>query len=140
MQCKDFNNRLAALGDINRPTTLMQQHMEHCPSCRETYAKAQMLFDLVAEEKLENVSPFINTRIMAQIEKQEERSWIARPAFVPVMSAALLFLGFISASIFTNPNQQVASNSTEIIASEYYFSDNPGTQLENIWLNSYQYE
>lgn len=140
MQCKDFNNQLASLADINRPTIMMQQHMEYCPSCRNAYARTKTLFDLVAEEKSEKVSPFINTRIMAKIENQENKSWFARPALITVMSAALLILGFFSASIFTNQNRQVVTDSTEIIASDYYFSNNPGAQLEEIWLNSYQYE
>lgn len=141
MQCKDFNNQLASRSDEDRPTHLMQQHMEHCPSCRDIYARSKTLLDFIAEEKSEKVSPFINTRIMARIEeKKEEKSWVAKPAWITVLSVALLLFGFISASIFTNQSTQTFSDSTEIIASDYYFSENPGTQLEEIWLNSYQYE
>jgi predicted anti-sigma-YlaC factor YlaD len=139
MKCNEFNNQLASLADINSPATKMQQHMEICSSCREAYAKSQVLFDIIAQEKTEKVTPFINTRIMAQIEKTEKKSWMARPALISVISAALLVLGFISASIFTNQNQ-VISNPAEVIASDYYFIDNAGSQLEEIWLNSYQYE
>lgn len=140
MQCKEFQNQLASLANITDPSTEMQQHMENCSSCRETYTQSHILFNVIAEEKIEKVSPFINTRILSQIEKQEKKSWLARPALVTVMSVALLILGFFSASIVTNPNKQMVTEQTEIIASDYYFSDYPGTHLEEIWLNSYQYE
>jgi predicted anti-sigma-YlaC factor YlaD len=139
MKCNEFHNQLASIREKGQLTREMMQHMETCSSCSEMYARTQSLFDVIAEEKAEKVSPFINTRILAQIEKQEKRVWLARPAIVSLMSVFIMVLGFFTAGIFTNQNQ-MASDSTEIIASEYYFSDNPGSQLEEIWLNSYVYE
>ncbi|WP_016776837.1 anti-sigma factor family protein [Anaerophaga thermohalophila] len=139
MKCNEFHNQLASIREKGQLTREMMQHMETCSSCSEMYARTQSLFDVIAEEKAEKVSPFINTRILAQIEKQEKRVWLARPAIVSLMSVFIMVLGFFTAGIFNNQNQ-VASDSTEIIASEYYFSDNPGSQLEEIWLNSYVYE
>jgi predicted anti-sigma-YlaC factor YlaD len=139
MNCNEFHNQLASIRDTGQLTPEMLQHMQSCSSCSRMYARTQSLFDVITEEKAEKVSPFINTRILAQIEKQEKRVWLTRPAIVSLMSVMIMILGFFTAGIITKQNQ-VASNSTEIIASEYFFSDNPGAQLEEIWLNSYEYE
>ncbi|WP_291855889.1 hypothetical protein [Marinilabilia sp.] len=140
MKCKDFNSQLAMLQDMGEIPAEMQEHMKHCDSCNEAFEKTHLLFDFVKEEKSQKVSPFVTTRIMGQIERVEKPSWFTRPALVVVMSIAVLVLGFFSASLFSAQESSKLADSTEIIATDYFFSENPGSQLEEIWLNSYSYE
>jgi predicted anti-sigma-YlaC factor YlaD len=138
MKCNDFNNKLASMKDITRLSPEMHQHMENCASCRKAFQKNEALLAVIKEEKRARVSPYINTRIMAQIEKQTARPKIAKPALVAVMSVILMVLGFLSTALFQNHSDM--ANSAEVIASDYYFNDNPGAQLEEIWINTYRDE
>ncbi len=138
MKCTDFNNKLAELTDPEKIPEDMRQHISTCVACREVYEKDLMLMHFIDEEKSAKVSPFITTRILARINQPQQKPWFVKPALVSVMSAALIILGFASASIlYSHPPE---SDATAIIASEYYFDNNPASQLEEIWLNSYQYE
>ncbi|PWD99513.1 hypothetical protein [Marinilabilia rubra] len=138
MKCNDFNNKLAFREPLKDVTSEMHQHIETCASCMEAFKKTKALFAFIEEEKQVSVSPYINTRIRVQIENQRTRPKMIRPVFVTVMSVILVILGFFSAELFQNQSNMF--DSAEIIASEYYFSDNPGTQLEEIWINTYQDE
>lgn len=138
MKCKDFNDILASMKDITRLSPEMHQHMENCASCRKAFQKNEALLAVIKEEKRARISPYINTRIMAQIEKQTARPKIAKPALVAVMSVILMVLGFLSPALLQNHSDM--ANSAEVIASDYYFSDNPGAQLEEIWINTYRDE
>lgn len=141
MKCKEFNSQLASHRQPDVVSPEMRGHIEECPSCRSVWEKTQLLFDFVAEEKARNISPFVTTRIMAEIESVERPSAIVfRPVQLSVLSVGLLLLGFISASLFSNPQSSSLADSTKIIATDYFFSDNPGSQLEEIWLNSYSYD
>jgi predicted anti-sigma-YlaC factor YlaD len=140
MKCKDFNNQLAMLQEMGKIPVEMQEHIKQCVSCSEVFEKTQQLFNFVAEERSQKVSPFVTTRIMGQIERAEKPSWFTRPSLVAVMSVVVLVLGFFSASLFSNSGSSTLANSTEIIATDYFFTENPGSQLEDIWLNSYSYE
>jgi len=140
MKCKDFNRQLAMLQNFGEIPVGMQEHMKYCASCREVFEKTQLLFDFVAEERSQKVSPFVTTRVMGQLEEAQRPGWFTRPALVSAMSIVVLILGFFAASLFTNPAPSTLADSTEIIATDYYFSGNPGSQLEEIWLNSYSYE
>ncbi|WP_010662174.1 hypothetical protein [Marinilabilia salmonicolor] len=141
MTCNEFNKQLAMLQRSGEMTQEMQEHMDECASCKETYEKEQLLFDFVEEEKALKISPFVTTRIMAQIERVEKPSrMVARPAFVSLLSVVVLILGFFSASLFSGSEASSLADSTEIIATDYFFSANPGSQIEDIWLNSYSYE
>jgi hypothetical protein len=137
MECKDFNSQLAMLHDTGEIPVQMQEHMKQCASCSEAFEKTQLFFDFVAEERSQKVSPFVTTRIMGQIEAAHQPGWFTRPALVAVMSVVVLVMGFFSASLFSNPEPSTLADSTEIIATDYFFSENPGSQLEEIWLNSY---
>jgi hypothetical protein len=140
MKCKDFNNQLAMLHNTGEIPVDMQEHMNHCDSCSEAFEKTQLLFDFVKEERRQKINPFVTTRVMGQIERVQKPAWIMRPALVAVMSVVVLVLGFFSASLFTAFEFSQLADSTEIIATDYFFSENPGSQLEEIWLNSYSYE
>lgn len=137
MKCKDFNSQLAMLHNTGEIPVEMQEHMEQCASCREAFEKTQLLFDFVAEERSQKVSPFVTTRIMGQIEEAQQPGWFTRPSLVAAMSIMVLVLGFFSASLFSNTGSSTLADSGEIIATDYFFSENPGSQLEEIWLNSY---
>ena len=139
MNCKDFNIKLGALHDMDKMPEDMRRHMEQCASCREAYDQARALFEFVNSEKKAEPSPFITTRIMAKIHRPVPAPWIARPAIVSIMSVVLMVLGFFTAN-FTDRQQEITQDSSEVIASEYYFTENPGAELEEIWLNDYDYE
>lgn len=138
MKCNDFNNKMVSMKDITRLTPEMRQHMEDCASCRKAFQQNEALLVVIQDEKRARVSPYINTRIMAQIEKQTARPKIAKPAFIAVMSVILMVLGYLSPALLQNHSDM--ANSAEVIASDYYFSDNPGAQLEEIWINTYRDE
>lgn len=140
MKCKDFNNQLAMLHNMGEIPVDMQEHMNHCDSCSQAFEKTQLLFDFVKEEKRQKITPFVTTRVMGQIERVQKPVWTLRPALVAVMSVIVLVLGFFSASLFTASEPSQLADSTEIIATDYFFTENPGSQLEEIWLNSYSYE
>lgn len=141
MNCKEFKNQLASLEQPDTLPPAMHEHIGTCASCRSVWEKTQMLFSFVTEEKTRKVSPFVTTRIMAEIEDAGRPSGVlGRPVLVSVLSVFLLLLGFFSASLFTNPQPSALADSTENIATDYFFSDNPGSQLEEIWLNTYTYE
>ncbi len=140
MNCKVFNNQLAVLHYTDEIPVEMQEHMKHCDSCSKVFEKTQMLFDFVGEERSQKVSPFVTTRIMSQIERAEKSSWFPRPALMAAMSVMVFILGFFASSLFSNAGTPALADSTEIIATDYFFSENPGSQLEEIWLNSYTYE
>lgn len=139
MKCQELNNQLASMNDITGLTPEMHRHIETCASCRKAYDKTESLLAFIAEEKSARVSPFVKTRVMAQIENPPVKPKPLKPAFVTAMSVMLLVLGFFSGGIFQN-HGELASDRTEVIASDYYFSDNPGAQLEEIWINTYQDE
>jgi hypothetical protein len=140
MKCKEFNSQLAILHNMSGISVEMQEHMNHCDSCSEAFEKTQLLFDFVAEERSQKVSPFVTTRIMGQIERVEKTAWFTRPSLVAVMSVVVLVMGFFSASLLSDRGTSTLADSTEIIATDYFFTENPGSQLEDIWLNSYSYE
>lgn len=139
MNCKEFNIRLAQTNDPGDLPEEMQRHINQCASCRHIYEQTRTLFDFVKIEKEAEVSPFVTTRVMAAIQNPEPSPWLVRPAVVSVMSGILLVLGFLAAGL-TNQKIETTTQSTEIIASEYYFTENPGSELEEIWLNTYEYE
>jgi hypothetical protein len=107
----------------------------------EAFEKTKLLFDFVAEEKAKKISPFVTTRIMAQIESAGKTGKVmVRPALASVLSLVVLLMGFYSASLFTSSEPSSLADTSEVIATDYFFSDNPGSQLEDIWLNTYSYE
>ena len=136
MNCNEFKNRLASLKEVDHLDGDMAEHLEHCPTCHEMHAKMLTLYNIILEEKSEKISPFINTRIMANISSREARTWQTKPSFVTVLSIFFVMLGFFSAKIFTQ-SPLMTTDHIEIIASDYYFTENPGSQLEKIWLNTY---
>lgn len=139
MNCEEFNNQLASIQDIEHLTADMQHHIEGCQSCREMYYQLLKLFQYVSEERAVKVSPFINTRILAAIEKSSYSQKRIKTGLVPVLSVVFMLLGFFSARWFIGTDT-ISRESVEIIASEYYLSENPGTLLEETWLNTYQNE
>lgn len=139
MNCKEFNIKLGTIHDPEKMPEEMVRHMEQCTSCREACDQTRALFDFINSEKKAEPSPFITTRIMAKIQHPAPAPWFARPAVVSIMSVALMVLGFFTAN-FTDRQQEKTQGSSEVIASEYYFTENPGSELEEIWLNDYDYE
>jgi hypothetical protein len=141
MTCKEFNNQLALLQQPGEVPREMEVHMSNCVSCMEAFEKTKLLFDFVAEEKAKKISPFVTTRIMAQIESAEKPGKVmVRPVLAYVLSLVVLLMGFFSASLFTSSEPSSLADTSEVIATDYFFSDNPGSQLEDIWLNTYSYE
>ncbi|MGQ1889536.1 hypothetical protein ACT29H_03750 [Thermophagus sp. OGC60D27] len=139
MNCKEFNNRLASIKEVDHLTREMRDHIDVCASCKEMHAKLLNLFKTVLEEKSEKVSPFINTRILGEIKSSEQRVWQTKTSLISVMSVFFIMLGFLSARKISAP-KMITTDPIETIASEYYLSDNPGSQLEKIWLSTYSFE
>lgn len=140
MNCKEFNKLLASPEREQKNITKdMQKHMEECPSCHAAYEQFLKLFQYISEEKSEKISPFITTRVIAKIERRTNRERQMKRVLIPVLSFIFLLLGFFSAQIFISLDT-ISEESVEIIASEYYLSDNPGTLLEETWLNTYENE
>ncbi|MFO8001847.1 MAG: hypothetical protein R6U46_11425 [Marinilabilia sp.] len=139
MNCEEIHTKLAQIKNLQDIPEEMHQHIRECEACREVYEQTRALLDFVGTEKEKEVSPFLATRVMAHIQGPPPSPWLARPAVVSVMSVVLLFLGFLTATL-TDKQSENTSDATEIIASEYYFTENPASELEDIWLNSYEYE
>ncbi len=139
MNCKEIHTKLAHIRDIQDIPDEMQRHIRECDSCREVYEQTRALLGFVETEKEKEVSPFLTTRVMAKIQRPAPIPWLARPAVVSVMAVFLLVLGFFTANLTDKPGEN-PSEATEIIASEYYFTENPGSELEEIWLNLYEHE
>lgn len=139
MNCKEIHTKLAQAQSLQDIPEEMHHHIRECESCREVFEQTLALLGFVETEKEKEVSPFLTTRVMAKIQRPAPIPWLARPAVVSVMSVILMILGFFTANL-TDTQSENASDSTEIIASEYYFTENPGSELEEIWLNSYEHE
>jgi hypothetical protein len=136
VNCNEFNKQLASMKNLRDMTPEMCLHMEECASCREEYAKTESFLAFIDEEKSFRAPAFITTRIMAQIEQSAVKPRLLRPVFVTAISVIFLIVGFLSAGIFQS---MVKSNTdtVQVIASDYYFADNPASQIEEIWINIY---
>jgi hypothetical protein len=139
VNCNEFNKQLASMKNLRDMAPEMCLHMEECASCREAYVKTELLLAFIDEEKSIRAPAFITTRIMAQTEQSAAKPRLLRPVFVTAMSVIFLIVGFLSAGIFQS---MVKSNTdtVQVIASDYYFADNPASKIEEIWINIYQYE
>lgn len=137
MNCNEFNNQLASLVHPSEMTEEMLNHARYCQDCAKARERNFLLFEYIREEKAVRISPFVKTRVMARIEEPPSKEWYARPALVTVLSVMVFIFGIIGAGFFENTPDL---NPMESIAADYYFQDHPGTQLEEIWLNTANYE
>lgn len=137
MTCNEFTNRLASLKYPLEISPEMKRHQETCPQCALAYNNAVMLMQYISEEKAVKVSPFLKTRVAAKLDKPVNTGWYARPAILSVVSVIVFIFGIVSANLLESPEK---INPMESIASDYYFQDNYGTQLEEIWFNANYYE
>ncbi len=137
MNCNDFSNQLAAFRDPREIPETMKKHMASCSHCTRDYDNALRVMHFLEDETLLKVSPFLKTRVMAMLEPIENNSWYTKPALMTVISLIVFIFGLVSAGLLEGSEK---INAAEIVASDYYFQDYPGTQLEEIWFNSDYYE
>ena len=79
--------RLAGKLD-SESAALLERHLEQCPSCRETLAAQQAVWDALEEWEPEAISPDFDQRLYRRIHEQERKSWW-RPLFQPVLPFSL---------------------------------------------------
>lgn len=137
MTCNEFTTELSSLKYPSDISQEMQSHRTTCPQCARVYHEAVVLMQFISEEKTLKVSPFLKTRIAAKLDEPVNTSWHARPAILTVASVIVFILGIVSANILESSGK---TNPMESIASDYYFQNNYGTQLEEIWINTNYYE
>lgn len=139
MQCKQYIQTLNTIRSSDELTKEELAHTEVCAVCHKKTQEYLSFLHLVNKEKQAVVSPFISTRIMAQLEKEHQ------PLFPSVQKALVyitiflitLMLGFMSAYLL---DENKIENEQEQLISQYFSSSSDGLILENNWLNKDFYE
>jgi predicted anti-sigma-YlaC factor YlaD len=140
MNCNDCQTKITSYPEKKpSPETLqsIKTHLHTCKDCRALYAASVWVDAFVTEEKRIKVNPFMTTRVMAQIEKQEAVS--ANAGFVRLLKpqsllvAASLVLALVlgvSAGSFYQP-----ANLTEQVPEEFLYLNDAGMESLTYLIN-----
>lgn len=138
MECKQYEQTITGLteGVISKETLLA--HLQACSSYRMLYNAWAFAGEVIADEKSAQVSPFIHTRIMANVGKrgQGAHGWLqgvalARVALVWFALVAGLFGGWWVDGFYHDDGKQA-------VYIDYFYTDR--MSIESGWLNNDFYE
>lgn len=99
----------------------VEEHLLNCAACKEWYTLQSLVQKVVNKEKALDPDIYLTTRIMAQIEIQEEEVTktaysfmrVLRPALITVTMAAAIFAGVLIGNIY-KPSNRVNSRPVEL--------------------------
>jgi len=111
MNCQLCQKELDAYSEGRLPDdmkTQVEEHFKHCTDCAESYNLQLLAQTIINQEKVVSPDPYLTTRIMAQIENQEETvhetispfTRVLRPALIITSIAASIFFGVMIGNIY----------------------------------------
>ncbi len=139
MQCNQYIHNLTTIQSLDDLSPMEKDHIKGCVECEKATQEYLSFLHLVKIEKETEVSPFISTRIMAKLQKNQKPQF-AQLQRVFLNAAVIVFtlmLGFISAYLLDGNK---TTNDQEQLVSQYFSSTTVGLNLEDNWLNNELYE
>lgn len=103
MNCQLCQKELDAYREGRLPTDTLAQveiHLEVCKKCAEIYNLQTLAERIINKEKELLPNPFLQTRIMAQIENLETSHYRAIPTYIRVLRQAIIATS-LAAAIFS---------------------------------------
>ena len=111
----------------------IQEHLEHCSSCKENLHLLSEVWREEAAVKRENPSPFLWTRLQAQIEEYERKQnlftdffeqlvRLVRPAFILLLLAGGIVLGAYLGNVPGSNRTQQANSQSAAQDEERFFN------------------
>jgi len=121
-------------GDLSsREMATVQEHLEHCSSCKEHLDLLSEVWRAEAAVKRENPSPFLWTRLEERIEQYERNHnlfidffeqlvRLVRPAFTLLILVGGIFLGVYLGNMVASSNVQTAKVQSSSQDKERFFN------------------
>ena len=137
MNCELCRKELEAYreGKLPESTNLeLKKHLDSCPECAAILHGEAMMDHIISHEKTVLSNPFLSTRVMAEIEKQEAAipipSWqrALKPVLVMASIVAAITIGVISGNLYYGPV-------TETVPVELAYMDDAAMELVNYLSN-----
>ncbi len=138
MNCELCKKQLEAYreGKLPEGTSLeLKRHLDGCRECASIYNGEKMIDQIIVHEKEMESNPFLSTRVMAEIESAEKRtfipSWqrVIKPISVMASIAAAISIGYLSGNLYYKPVY-------EKVPMEFAFMDDASLELVNYLSNN----
>ncbi len=134
MNCKEFENKILFYieGEL-KPDEKKQMdlHLETCEKCRFICLKMQKTLAIIGKEKQIVPNPFLKTRILEKMSKQETPvfAFNFNKIFQPVMMLVIMCVG-IYLGIMIGKNSIPGQTEKQILSEEIYFTDFDNEPIE----------
>lgn len=123
---------------------MVENHLDSCPKCKARFMALKEVYQVVGEEKREEVNPFLATRIFNQLEKETElkQSKVFRwqPAFVSAASVLLIIAGVSFGVWFGSGTANIQAQSTyaDLEMQTYFYDINQEPIVSTLLEESYE--
>ncbi|SKB82696.1 hypothetical protein [Alkalitalea saponilacus] len=132
MNCVEFEIQLAKLKSGANPGVEFLEHKSQCPKCMELASRADELYHFIADDAKKTVSPFLSTRIMAELDKKALEVHISIQKAWQIAAVSLALIAGFNLALFMDYRQ--SPTDADSVLSEYFFAGNAGMEIENNWL------
>jgi len=93
--------------------TKVEAHLENCIDCTNKYRIGAIIDTVINREKTTISNPFLSTRVMAVLEKEDKSSTVRksifnmtlRPAIITISMAAAIFSGVVLGNVYQVNNK-----------------------------------
>jgi predicted anti-sigma-YlaC factor YlaD len=96
MNCKEIHKNLNAYLDDHLDTKSRGEfdlHMKECASCNQVVSEVKATLTLLGSSKELEPDPFMHTRIIAELERENEMPWSVQKILQPIMLSVLILTG-----------------------------------------------
>ncbi len=144
MNCKDFEHNIINYLEKNLSETQNNNFLKHynkCDKCKKKLKYFKKSFEIIENQKKTEVNPFIETRILSEINATKKENTIfkkiLRPVFIASFMFLALFLGnFIAEKYINYKVQSVNITKNNNIDKSVQFAINDITYEDYYFINS----